>query len=340
MLDWLPALLGSPAFLDPPLARIIAGVAAGSIALGFVALALALLKYAQVLRWAKARGLVIGSEPGFDLRQRFNTEAPRNERVAKITYEFEVAGKTWRSNRILDSGFPPEDQTDRLLRDYPKGAAVAVRYHPADPGRSAIEIDHPPKDLALGCLSAIGIVVVFAAIGVWLANSDPSELMAVLPHALWPVMVPAAILSVVFVIGFIVASRHAAALQLWPQTAGQVTRSGVHRFEVRRSRSKRTIRGSNTMRTAYMPVVEYSYKVGGQPFSSRSIWADTEVSGSEKYAQGIAGRYPVGTDVTVRYDPKKPTRTALEIGGSGRWWFLAAAIVAIAITVVSSGLFR
>ena len=98
------------------------------------------------------------------------------------------------------------------------------------------------------------------------------------------------------------------------------------------------MRGTQLMTTSYMPVVEYTYLVGGRQFSSRSVWADTEVSGSEDYAKGIAGRYPAGTGVTVHYDPQKPSRSALEIGGSGHWLLLLGAVVALAIAAATSGL--
>ena len=152
MFDWLPA------FLDPPAARVIAKIAGGVILLGVVALVAAKVKYAQVANWPKTSGRILRSEPGFELRRRFKTEQPRNERVAKIAYEFEAKGKTWRSNNILDSGHPPEDQVERLLTDYPKGAPVTVFYNPSDPSKSALEIDHPPKELAIGCLVAMGMV--------------------------------------------------------------------------------------------------------------------------------------------------------------------------------------
>lgn len=333
MFDWLPA------FLDPPAARLIAEIAAGSILLGLVALAVAMFKYAKVMRWARTGGRIIASEPGFEIRQRFDTEAPRNERVAKIAYEFEVRGRKFRSGRILDSGHPPEDQTERLLRQYPKGAAVIVRYDPDDPSQSALETDHPPKDLPMGCLAATGIVLFFAAIGIWLVNSGFGQLAAWFPKALLPVMLPAVVLGVIFTIGFVVAIRRAAELHRWPQTPGRIVQSGTRQFQIRRDKARRTSRGLQRMQTAYMPVVEYTYAVRGQLLSNRSVWADAEVSGSQKYAQGIARKYPVGTDVSVRYDPADPKRSALEIGGIGHWLFLAGAVVAWGAAAATSGLF-
>jgi hypothetical protein len=107
---------------------------------------------------------------------------------------------------------------------------------------------------------------------------------------------------------------------------------------MKRDKPRRTTRGTRLMTTSYMPVVEYAYMVGGRQFTSRSIWADTEVSGSQAYARGIAARYPVGTDVTVRYNPDKPSSAALKVGGRGHWLFLLGAAVALAAAAASSGL--
>ena len=332
MSDWLPA------FLEEPAALTIAEIAGGIILLGLVALVIAKFQYAQVANWPKTSGRILRSEPGFDLRQRFKTEQPRNERIAKIAYEFEARGKTWRSGNILDSGHPPEDQVERLLAAYPKGAAVTVFYNPTDPTKSALEIDHPPKELALGCLVATGMVIVAAAIGIWLVNSGAEQFVGWFPNAFLPAMIPAATMALMLALGFFYGLRHAEALRRWPQVNGQVVKSDVHQFEVRRDKPKRTMRGTKLMRTSYMPVVEYTYLVGGRQLTSRSVWADTEVSGSLDYAKGIAARYPVGANVTVRYDPEKPSRAALEIGGWGHWLALAGAVIAFAIAVATSGL--
>lgn len=333
MFDWLPA------FLDPPAARVIAQIAGGTILLGVAALVVAKIKYAQVARWPKASGRILRSEPGFELRQRFKAERPRNERVAKIAYEFEAKGKTWRSGNILDSGYPPEDQVERLLADYPKGADVAVFYNPSDPGKSALEIDHPPKELAMGCLAATGMVVAVAAIGIWIANSGIEQAAGWFPNALLPAMLAGTVLGSVFAFGFFHARRHASTLRRWPEVSGRIVKSGVHAFDIRRDKPRGTLSGTKLMEKSYMPVVEYTYEVGGRQHSSRSVWADTEVSGSEGYAKGIAARYPVGKTVMVRYDPGKPSRSALEIGGGyGQWLLLLGAAVSFAVAVATSGL--
>jgi len=330
MFDWLPE------FLQPEYARVIAGIAAGAILLGFVALIAALASYARVLSWQTTGARIIASEPGFEVRQRFHNEAARNERVAKVAYEFKVAGETYRSGRFLDSGHPPEDQVDRILSQYPKGAAVIVHYNPRDPRQSALEINRPPRDLALGCLSAILIVVVFAALAIWLFGDGVAQLRALMPDALLQAFIPTLLLGIVFIVCFVVGHRRAAAIHAWPQTTGTVTSTDVHHYSIR-SDGSGTGRRRRRYSAAYMPIVEYRYEAGGREHLSRSIWADTEVSGSQDYARKLVARYPTGSQVMVYYDPQQPSRSALERAGRTHWLFLLGAAVALTAAAISSG---
>lgn len=331
-MEWLPA------FLEPEPARIIAGIAAGAIGLGLIGLVFALASHARTLRWTRATAKILSSQPGFDLIQRFKSDPPRNERVAKIVYEFEAAGQKWRSGRILDSGHPPEDQIERLLAAYPAGKEAVIRYDPADPQKSCLEINGPPPDLAWGCLSGVGIVVVLAAIGIWLANSGYAQLQSLFPNAILPGVIAGTLVGLMFLTLFVSSRREAHKIARWPQVTGRVTLSDIHEFQMRRDDRKRNLSGRRRMETAYMPLVEYSYSVGGRSYSSRSVWADTEVSGSKAYAEKIARRYPVGATVMVYYDPDKPTRTALETAGVGYWFFLLGAVLAFAAALACSGL--
>lgn len=334
---WTTGLGIIDAYLQDPASRAIAWGALALVGLGFVALVAALFLHARSLRWKTASGRVLTSEPGFALRQRFQTDAPRNERVAKIVYEFSAGGRLHRSDRILDAGDPPEEDIERLLRQYPAGAAVIVRYDPADPSKSALEINGPPKDLALGCLSAILILAIAAAILIWIIEDGLAGLQAALPHAILPGLIALSVTAVVFLLCFVAGARRVREIAVWPTTPGRVIQSGVHRFQMRRDRAKRTARGVTRVTTAFMPVVEYEYRVGGEELRSRSIWADTEVSGSQAYAQSIADRYPVGREVTVLYDPAKPTRAAIERPGRLYWLFLVGAAVAAAGAYLCSG---
>lgn len=328
------------AYLHEPASRFIAWGALGLVGLGFIALIAALVLHARTKRWKTAAGRIVISEPGFALVQRFQTDAPRNERVAKIVHEFSAAGKLHRGGKILDAGDPPEEDIERLLKQYPVGATVKVHYDPAHPSTSALEINGPPKDLALGCLSAIAILFVAAAILIWLIEDGIGRLRQALPNAIMPGLIALSVTAVIFLLCFVVGARRMREVAKWPTTPGKIVQSGIHRFQMRRDRQHRTSRGVTRITTAFMPVVEYEYRVAGSELRSRSIWADTEVSGSQAYAQAIADRYFLGRVVTVRYDPLKPTRAAIEKPGRLHWLFLLGAIIAAAGALFCSGVLR
>jgi hypothetical protein len=325
------------AVFDDPAARMIAYVAGGTLLLGVAATALALASYFKTYLWRRTKGRIRRSEPAFKLVQAFDNEAPRNRRVASINYEFKIDGKTLHSNKVLDSGEPAEDQVDRLLAAYPAGAEATVIYDPKNPSRSALEINGPPPELAKGCLAAALILIVLAAIAIWLVTSGFSQLQGLMPGAILQAMIPTLLLGVLLIVVAVATMRQAAAVGRWPQTSGKITLSRVQEFSVRRDKPQRTLKGVRRMRKRFMPVVEYSYTVGGREYASRSIWADTEVSGDQRHAEGIARRYQPGQTVQVRYDPTNPKRAALEIGRGMYWLFLPAAI-SLAIAAATSGL--
>lgn len=335
--EYLDSLI---ALFDDPTVRVIAEIAGGTILLGLAATVLALASYWKTRSWARVQGRITRSETGFELLQPFKSEQPRNHRVAKLSYEYQVGGKLLRSNRIWPSGTPPEEETDGLLKRFPVDAAVTVFHDPRDPSRSALDLNGPPPQLAMGCLAASLIVIVAAAVAIWLATSGMGQLQGWFPGAVVPAMLIAAAVGVLMLMMFVAMARQNAAALRWPTTGGRVTLSTVEQFQMLRDDDRhRRKRRQRMTQTSYMPVVEYAYSVGGRDYASRSIWADTEVSGNRRYAEGIAAKYKPGAVVIVRYDPDKPQRAALEVGGRWHWLLLLMAVIAFGIAAATSGQF-
>ena len=89
--------------------------------------------------------------------------------------------------------------------------------------------------------------------------------------------------------------------QSWPSTSGVVLSSSVQ------------VRRSNRSRSEY-PVVVYQYEVNGKSYQGQRIKAGDKfmsirISGE---TQATVARYPVGSRVTVYYDPNNPSESALE----------------------------
>lgn len=100
-------------------------------------------------------------------------------------------------------------------------------------------------------------------------------------------------------------ARRAAAMQraaaAWAQTAGTVLSTTIQVRRVGQSRSE-------------TPVVIYSYQVDGRPYQSYRVRAGDETGRIRVIgdASRTLERYPVGSNVTVYYDPADPANAALE----------------------------
>jgi len=86
----------------------------------------------------------------------------------------------------------------------------------------------------------------------------------------------------------------------WPSTMGMVLMSTLE--------ARHDSEGGYT----YYPVVQYEYRVMGQPYQGNRIMPGPSVGGSG--ANKVVARYPAGTQVTVYYDPNNPSDAVLERG--------------------------
>lgn len=93
--------------------------------------------------------------------------------------------------------------------------------------------------------------------------------------------------------------RRAAAA--WAQTAGTVLSTTI---QIRRLGQRRS----------EVPVVIYAYQVDGRPYQSYRVRATDDTGGISLNgdASRTLERYPVGSNVTVYYDPADPANAALE----------------------------
>jgi hypothetical protein len=91
--------------------------------------------------WARGEGRIVESrvepqnEPG--------GARPNLRYAVRIAYEYDVAGKTYRNDRVRFRGSvlcatPAEAEAERAR--FPVGATVAVRYDPARPAAAVLEV--------------------------------------------------------------------------------------------------------------------------------------------------------------------------------------------------------
>jgi hypothetical protein len=105
----------------------------------------------------------------------------------------------------------------------------------------------------------------------------------------------------------------------WPETAGTILVS-----DLQRSKDKEG-------EFSYSPEVTYCYSVDGKELiSSRVEFGDRIQTSRSAPALRTVRRYPVGSSVTVRYNPHDPREAVLQPRVNG--WLLAAAAFGAAFT--------
>jgi hypothetical protein len=89
--------------------------------------------------------------------------------------------------------------------------------------------------------------------------------------------------------------------QTWPSTSGVILSSAAQSYYSGRSHSIR-------------PVVIYQYEVNGRGYQSQTIKAGDQFMTVRIAGQAFdtVNRYPVGSTVTVYYNPANPAESALE----------------------------
>jgi len=88
----------------------------------------------------------------------------------------------------------------------------------------------------------------------------------------------------------------------WPSVDGLVVASEVVRT------------GGGRGSTGYRPRVVYQYEVHGKALEADRVSHGEAIAKTQQHASHIVGRYPVGSNVPVFYDPDSPESAALETG--------------------------
>ena len=134
------------------------------------------------------------------------------------------------------------------------------------------------------------------------------------------------------VLAIVVSSlREAAAMKRWPVAEGRVLSAKVEKY--RQSVSRGT-GGARDRMTLYRPVLLYEYQVAGKRFRGSRITQSPGLNrGVPEFAEKVVDRYPGGSAVAVRYNPR-PDESVLEPRVPGSWIFGAAIGVALLVLAV------
>ncbi len=95
---------------------------------------------------------------------------------AEIRYTYVVAGQAFAGQRLSYARTASGRRVDSILRQYPTGATVAVRYDPSRPGASVLE---PGLDPSAWLMPGIGAVLIFFGGGLAWSYGSPYRLRPV-----------------------------------------------------------------------------------------------------------------------------------------------------------------
>lgn len=299
------------------------------IVLILAALASKLIEARRAARWPQTSGRIVKS--GVETRRHQFSGSPTTvANVPAVVYEFSALGKKYRGTRIGIGEDAGGANLESTLQRYPVGAVVTVFYDAANPQNCVLERD-VPDGMAKGCaaMTAIAAAVIF---GIWYLTTNASRLIdTYIPSGQGPLTVFALCFGLMLLLIFF-AGRHATkTASKWPFVRGKIVSSGTE--TIRKTKNGRTS-------TSYSPAVEYAYQVNGIDYRSRQIHLNVTTSGTQAYAEKLAGRYPPGRDVDVHYDPKNPSNAALENPTGFNLIILAVALFCFVVAAYASGIFR
>jgi len=116
--------------------------------------------------------------------------------------------------------------------------------------------------------------------------------------------------------------REATAMKRWPTAEGRVLSAKVEEY---RESVSRGAGGPRARMTLYRPVLLYEYRVTGKRFHGTRVAQSPGLDrGVPEFAAKVVERYPIGSTVAVRYNPKRPDESVLEPRVPASWIFGAA----------------
>lgn len=84
-----------------------------------------------------------------------------------------------------------------------------------------------------------------------------------------------------------------------------------------------------------LPLIEYSYTVDGKTYRGRLVFPAGTFPQTPEFAASYVKKYPVGSMVTVYYNPAAPEESVLERGDQGGdWLVLASGIGAVILGLI------
>jgi hypothetical protein len=237
---------------------------------------------------------------------------------ANIVYQYSVAGKQLRNNRVSIGEDRGNFEVAETIAKYPVGTDVTVFYNPLHPNEAVLERDLP-KGLwgCLGVGTAVLLAIVFGgAIGLNRLNEFVSTRLA--DPKLSPLVMAFGAFGFFIGLFALAARRQAQLARHWPVVPGTIKMSDVQQY--RNAPSKDGVRGE----VMYQRQASFAYtynKVAYSCFAGSLATGANSISGW--LMRKFTAAYQDGASVTVYVNPANPSEATLNPrGGTGLVWFL------------------
>lgn len=246
---------------------------------------------------------------------------------ANIVYEYKVAQKKLRNNRVSIGEDLGNFEVAETIAKYPVGAVVTVYYNPRHPNEAVLERDLP-KGLwgCLGIGTAIVLAILFvSAIGLHQITEFISDRIPQQGNAAAAVAFGA--FGTVIALFALVLHRQASLARKWPVVTGTIKLSDIEQYRAARLDDRA---GSRVM---YQRRVSYTYNYNNLTYTNNHVTlASTVASSSSWLVRKTTTDYKDGASVQVFVNPDNPSQATLEPRAGFVWvlWLAALAIWGVA----------
>jgi hypothetical protein len=259
--------------------------------------------------WPAAEGEIIACE----LERRSIEDDSADECfAAAVRYRYQVNGQNYEGDAISVGG--PAVTTRALAEKtadrYPVGRRLRVYYDPRHPASALLE-----KGINANLAAMIVFLIVFVAIEAVLISiiADHGHVPtteAGMPWFAFLLPLAAIALAIAALAQYVLNGRVARASRNWPVAPGKITASRIE-IETRTASDNDDRERAPVER--YRPHVTYSYRVGNADYHGSTLtWGGAALHGDSASAEAVTHKYPVGSGVSVYYDPDDPSHAALE----------------------------
>ena len=283
-------------------------------------------------KWPSTAGKVVVSKA--ELRKVKVSDSDRaggyrfeERNFAEIVYEYSVAGRKLRNNRVSIGEDLGNFQVAETIAKYPVGAVVTVYYNPLRPDQAVLERDLPKG--MWGCLgigTAIVLAIVFgSAIGLHQIAEFVTTQIPHPEHSAASVAFGA--FGTVVALFALVLHWQASLVMKWPVVTGTIKLSDIEQYRAAPND------GSTRGQIMYQRRVSYTYKYNDLTYTNtHATLASSVASSSSWLVRKSTTDYKNGAEVKVWVNPDNPSQATLNPRAGFVWvlWLAAVAIWGVA----------